>query len=1122
MQLTIACKLLRLKQRFLTNFASGGLTEANRSHYVRSKLLIIMKLTAILLLAACLQVHARGYAQKITLSVKNAPLQKVFKSLKKQSGYSFFFDYSLLEKAGDVTVDIKNAPLEAALSACFKDQPFTYTIVGRTVVVKPKAEPVKEGSPPPPPIDVKGKITDEKGKPVAGATITIKGTTKSIVSNDEGEFLFKQVNKDVVLVISSTGYQPREIAVRGRLEINVQMTISVKNLNDFVVVGYGSVRKKDLTGSVAQVKPADITSYPANNVLNALQGRASGVLVQQNNGAPGGSISVRIRGTNSILGGNEPLYVIDGFPYSGNPTFLQNADIESVEILKDASSIAIYGSRGANGVVIITTKNGKGGKTQVDFETGYTVQSPMKKIKLMNATQYASFYNQEAVNDNLTPYFTQTQLDSIAKGPNTDWQSLVMHNAPMYTANLNVSGGNENTKYSLSGGYFLQDGIIRNSSYNRYSLKANISHDISRIFNISYNAYLTKTINNGQNSGMSNRGADLISGMLMAPPTLTPYLPDGSYRRLNTAYPFISNVIVNPLVTNNTISNRTKSDKVFSNAALTIKPIRDLTIRISGGIQNQNDRVDSFANIEPSTNSIGSAAVNTTQITSLLNENVATYTKALNRHRITATGGFTYQDFVQTTLNASGTGFLSNVTQTGNLSGAATPGIPSTSYMKWTLLSFLGRLNYSYDEKYLATVSFRRDGSSRYSAENKWSNFPSAALAWRMSNESFLKTSHLVSDLKIRASYGATGSTAINPYQTLTQLASGNTIFGDALYTTYAPSTTLPGNLKWETTNQFDAGVDAALFSGRLRLTADLYLKKTKNLLNNVQLPTSMGYTTTVQNVGEIQNKGMEFSAETDVLKGAVNWTVAANISFNRNKVVKLYQGQDIYGSTIYTGNLNDYVNLLREGQPLGIFYGYKETGYTATGDIQYADLNKDGKITAADKTYIGNPNPDFIYGFSSITSYKGFELTVFIQGSQGNDIFDLNKAATLDLGMGLNLPEDVYLHHWTPQNTNAKYPRISKTLSGNMSSRFVENGSYLRFKNIQLAYSIPTAKLNIKWLRSAQIYASGQNLITITKYSWYDPQINAYGGANSITQGIDYYTYPTYKSVTCGIRCGF
>ena len=1105
MQLTIACKLLLPKQGFFT------------------KPLFIMKLTAIILLAACLQVNARGYSQKVTLSVKDVSLQKVFKSLKKQSGYAFFFDYSWLEQANNVTMEVKNASLEEALSLCFKGQPLTYSIVGRTVVVKPKAAPISEASPLPPPIDVKGTLTDEKGKPIEGATITIKGTSKSTISDAEGQFQFRQVSKDIVLVVSYTGYQTREISVRGRTEISVQMVISVKNLNDFVVVGYGSVKKKDLTGSVSQVKPKDITSYPTNNVLNALQGRATGVLVQQNNGAPGGTISVRIRGTNSILGGNDPLYVIDGFPYSGNPTFLQNADIESVEILKDASSIAIYGSRGANGVVIITTKSGtKGGKTLVDLDAGYSVQSPMKKIKLMNAEEYGRFYNEQATNDNLAPYFTQGQIDSFAKSPGTDWQGLVMRKAPMYSVHLNVGGGNDRTKYSLSGGFFKQDGIIRNSDYNRYSIRANINHDISRIFSVSYNVYLTKTINNAKNSGLSNRGADLISGMLMAPPTLTPYLSDGSYRRLNTAYPFISNVIVNPLVTMNKTSYKTKSDKVFSNAAIIIKPFKDLNIRISGGIQNQNDRVDSFVNIEPSTNSIGSAAVNTTQITSLLNENVATYTKALNKHRITATGGFTYQDFVQTTLNASGTGFLSDVTQTGNLSGAATPGIPSTSYMKWALLSFLGRLNYSYDEKYLATVSFRRDGSSRYSTNNKWSNFPSAALAWRISHEPFLKGSSLISDLKLRASYGATGSTAINPYQTLTQLASGNTVFADALYTTYSPSTTLPGNLKWETTNQFDAGFDAVLFNDRLRLTADFYLKKTKNLLNNVQLPSSMGYTTTVQNVGEIQNKGMEFSAETDVLKGSVNWTVAANISFNRNKVVKLYQGQDIYGLSIYTGNLNDYINLLREGQPLGIFYGYKETGYTASGNIQYADLNGDGKITAADKTYIGNPNPDFIYGLSSVLSYKGWELTVFIQGSQGNDIFNLNKGSTLDLGMGLNLPEDVYLNHWTSQKTNAKYPKITRSLSGNMSSRFVENGSYLRFKNIQLAYNIPVGKMGAKWLRSAQVYASGQNLITLTKYSWYDPEINAYGGSNSITQGIDYYTYPTYKYVTFGIRCGF
>jgi TonB-linked SusC/RagA family outer membrane protein len=1079
-----------------------------------------MKLTAFLLLCSILQVSARGTAQKITLSEREASPEKVFDRIELQTGYQFIYTQTFLQRARPMTIHVKNASLDEVLTTCLKDQPYTYTILNHLVIIKDKPEATT--APPPPLQDITGKVLDEKGNPVGGATITVKGGNTSVVSETDGSFTLKGVKDNTTLIISYTGYQTQEINIKGRKDLTVQLAINVRGLNEIVVVAYGTVRKSDLTGSVSQIKPAEITSYPTNNVINALQGRAPGVQVQQNNGAPGGSISVRIRGANSILGSNEPLYVVDGFPYPNNPTFIQPGDIASVEILKDASSIALYGSRGANGVVLITTKAGKKGNTTVDVSSGYTVQSPMKKIKLMNAGQYAQFYNQQATNDGLAPYFTQQQLDSFSNGPSTDWQSLVMHNAPMYTNNVTISGGTEKTIFSMSAGFFRQEGIIRNSNFDRYTLRGSISHDISKVFNVSYNIYLTRGQGRNQNNGSGNRGGDLISGMLDAPPTLSPYNADGSYRRLNTAYPFISNAIVNPLVTINKVIDGFKADNVFSVAALTIKPMKDLSIRISGGIENVNNRSDTYSEIEPSTNQVGTASVGTTQTTSLLNENVATYTKGFGDHHLSVTAGFTSQNYVQTGLNGSGTGFLSDVTQTGNLSAAATPGIPSSSYQKWSLLSFIGRLNYSFADKYLATVSFRRDGSSRYSPNNKWSNFPSAALAWRVYNESFMKEVKWLSDLKIRASYGATGSTAINPYATLNQLASGNTIFGnDNLYTTYSPGGTLPGNLKWETTNQFDGGLDVAFFTGRLRLTADVYVKDTRNLLNQVQLPSSTGYKTTLQNVGEVKNKGLELAAEGDIFKGPVNWTVGANISFNRNKVVKLYQGQDIFGLGLYTGNLNDYGNILREGQPMGLFYGYKETGYTATGNIQFADINKDGQITPADKTILGNPNPKFIYGFNSVTSWKGLQLTVFVAGSQGNDIFDLNKAGTIDLGMGLNEPVDEFTNHWTPTNTNAKYPKPSRSITGNISSRFVENGSYLRFRNIQLAYNFPVNKI-AAWWRSAQLYVSGQNLITITKYSWYDPDVNTYGGSNSITQGIDYYSYPTYKSVTVGIRCGF
>lgn len=1087
-----------------------------------------MKLSAIILLSACLQVSAKSYAQRVTLSERNASLETVFRYIEKQTGYVFFFDQHLLDKAKKVSVDLKRASLEKALQACFADQPLSYSIVGKNIVIRKKE--VSSDVPwlanlpaPPPQVDIRGKVTDVDGTALPGASVVIKNTTKGTVTDASGNFRM-DVPAGTVLVISYVGYESQEITVTESQEaMSIVLKPQVSSREEIVVIGYGTAKKSDLTGSISQVKSKDITAYPSTNVMQALNGRAAGVRVMQNNGAPGGSMSVRIRGTNSILGGNEPLYVIDGFPYNGNPTFLQNSDIESIDILKDASSIAIYGSRGANGVVIITTKSGKkGDRTRVDFEAGYTMQQVSKKMDLMNARQYAELYNEQAANDGLAPYFTQQEIDSLGSIKGTDWQDLVLRKAPMFVTSVNVSGGSEKTKFSLGGSAFLQDGIVRNSDYKRYNVRGNIEHEISKVFSVSYNAILTRLNSQRQNSGLGNRGSDLISAMLMAPESLSPYMPDGSYRRLTTAYPFISNAIINPLIPIYEISDKIKSDRVFSTAALTIKPFKDLSIRISGGIDNLNDRTDYYANIEPSTNSVGSASVAATQFTSLLNENIVTYNKTINKHAINATAGFTYQDGVTTAVGGSGNGFLSDITYTGSIGSADTKGIGSTRYEKSVMISYLGRLNYTYDDKYLLTVTFRRDGSSRFSKENKWSNFPSAALAWRVSSEPFMKSSKVFSDLKVRASYGVTGSTAINPYATLNQLSPNNTIFGDALYTTYAPSTTLPGNLKWETTYQTDIGIDAGFLNNKLHVTADYYNKRTKNLLNRVQLPASMGYRTTLQNVGEVQNSGVELAVDANVLQGDVTWNLGGNIAFNRNKVLKLYNGQDIPGRTLYTGSLNDYVNLLREGEPLGRFYGYVETGYTDNGNLAYEDRNKDGSINAEDKTFIGDPNPNFIYGLNSVTSWKGFELTLFLQGSQGNDIFNLNKAASLDLGMGLNLPADVYYNHWTPEKTNAAYPRITRSLAGNMSTRFIEDGSYLRFKNIQLAYNLPTDNMNMKWFKSAQVYVSGQNLITFTKYSWYDPEVNAYGGSNSIDQGIDYSTYPTYKSVTVGIRCGF
>jgi TonB-linked SusC/RagA family outer membrane protein len=973
---------------------------------------------------------------------------------------------------------------------------------------------------------ITGKIVDANDKiGLPGVSVKLKGTATGTITNGSGAFKITVPSANSTLVFSYVGYQDQEVIIGTNTTLSINLVASDNKLNDVVVVGYGTVRKSDLTGSVSQVKSKELNSFPATNPLQALSGRAAGVQVLQNGGSPGGSVSVRIRGTNSVQGSNEPLYVIDGFPIAGtNPSIINNFDIESMEVLKDASATAIYGSRGANGVVIITTKKGKAGRTAVNLESSYSTQSLRKKIDLMNAQEFATFYNEQAANDKLPLYFTQQQISNYASN-SYDWQDLVFTKAPIKALSLNITGGSEKTQFAISGSFFGQDGIIKGSNYDRYSLRTNINHEISKKFSVNVSSVLTRINSATKNSTGGARGRTMISAALSAPPTLTPFNDNGTYRDLATApgHAFVSSVLTSPIYYLNEETNETRSNRILANAAINYKPIPELTIKISGGVDNADDRGDSYRT-RNFLNSAGVANVGTTQNLSLLSENTINYSKTFNKiHSLTALGGFTYQSFNRTTLNGSGTGFISDQSGTYDLAAATTPSTSTSGYTRSALLSYLGRVNYGYNNKYLLTASMRADGSSRYTTGQKWGYFPSAAFAWRISNEDFFKKIIFISDLKLRLGWGHTGSQAIEPYTTLNQLQSGRTVFNDALFIAYAPGAQLPGNLKWETTVQKDLGLDIGLLSNRLSLTADFYIKNTRDLLNTVKLPSSLGFTSTIQNVGEISNKGFELGINGNVLTGKFKWDINANIGINRNKVVKLYGGVDILGGEVAVGVINDNANILREGRPLGQFFGYLEDGYDATGKIKYRDINNDGLISADDKTYIGDPNPNFTYGFNSTMNYKNFELTVFLQGTQGNDLFNVSGIGnTLDYGAGLNMTKDVYLNHWTPTNTNAKYPIPSRNTSVNISNRMVENGSYLRLRNIQLAYSVPVDKLKINWIKNLQIYGSGQNLLTFTKYSWWDPEVNSNGGSNSTSQGFDNYGYPTYKSITFGLRAGF
>ena len=961
--------------------------------------------------------------------------------------------------------------------------------------------------------NIVGKVRNEDGEPLSGVTVTVKQSNRAVTTDADGNYSISVPHGRAVLVFTMVGYLSKDVEVGESGTYDVVLTSATYDLDQVVVIGYGTVKKRDLTGAISSIKRDDIADFPITNITQALQGRAAGVQVLRNTGSPGGTVQVRIRGTNSILGSSDPLWIIDGFP--GDQNTVNPEDIESIEILKDASATAIYGSRGANGVVLVTTKQGKKGTSRVDFSASHTSQGVRKKLDVMDAGEFMQFININRRNNDLPDYFSPSDIESAGEG--TDWQDLIFRNAPIATVNASVSGGTDRTRYFLSGGYYDEQGIMINNYFKRYNLRTNVDHEISAKFKLSLNANLTRSQRNNNIGDVGNA--------LIAPPTLSPYNEDGTYRQLNTAYEFSHSGQINPLALAQERYEITAQNNVFSNLGLTYQPIKDLFITVSGSVQTNDGKVDSYTSTKYP-NSEGQAGISVGQTLNLSSNNIVEYSKSLKDHRFTVMGAMTYEKQRYTSLGISGTGFLSDVFQTHQMAAADIINVPSSAYSTWELLSYLSRVNYSFKDNYLLTASFRADGSSRYSEGNKWGYFPSAAVAWRVSGEEFMKSIPVISNLKLRASYGETGNTAIAPYSTLVLLQTGKTVLGTSMdYTFYSPGTRYPGNLRWETTAQTDFGLEIGFLHERFRLAADYYIKNTRDLLNSVQMPRSTGYADGFQNIGKMQNKGLEIQLDAGILRNEFKWDIGGNISFNRNKVVELYDGQDVTGSTLNVTIIQDYLNLLRESHPISAFYGYVGDGFDATGRYQYKDLNDDGVINSNDKTFIGNPNPNFTYGINSQMSYRNFTLGIFVQGSQGNDIYALRYATlTHQYVYGINTLRDVLYNHWTPETPNAAYPVISAvgTSSLRMSDRFVYDGSYLRVRNIELGYNLPLQKAPIKWIKQGRIYVSGQNLITLTDYPWFDPDVNTMGGGTSLDQGVDFQTYPNTKSVTVGFNLTF
>ncbi|MBC7759546.1 MAG: TonB-dependent receptor [Phormidesmis sp. FL-bin-119] len=976
-------------------------------------------------------------------------------------------------------------------------------------------------------IVVTGKVTDPSGQPLIGVSVNVRDTNIGASTDVNGQYTLNAPDGNSTLVFTYIGYLTQEIGLSNRTAINITMQEDTENLDEVVVIGYGAVRKSDITGSVSSVSSKDINAVPAANIMQALGGRAAGVQVKSNNGAPGAPVSIRIRGTNSIVGNNEPLYVIDGFPVN-DALSLNNASIESIEILKDASAVAIYGSRASNGVVLITTKRGKAGETRVSFDSSLGSQQLIKKMEMMNPLEYADYFNYIQTAQGVAPIFSASRLSEFAAmGEGTNWQDVVFRRAPIQNHTLVISGGDKKTQFSLTGGIFQQQGIIKNSDYKRHSLNSNLHHDINKKFTVDLTLALSKNNSARQSSEQGRFGTSLIGRAYGIPSYLPVYNSDGTLAEPVLLDPRVSEALWNPLNFINETKNILKQNNVLANGSFTYKILESLSLKVSGGIESRNGLVNSYQTKKFQNVRDGVASLISTENTSLLNENILSYNKIFNRkHSVSAIAGGTYQSFNNSSVSAGGRNFLSDVTEAWSLAAAGLPGIPNSSLTEATLLSGLGRVNYSFDNRYLFTVSYRADGSSVYSEGNKWGYFPSAAFAWRISEEKFIdfdKT--IISDLKLKASWGRAGSQAIAPYSTLNQLNAGSTVFGTALYTTMSPSSRLAADLKWETTEQNNIGIEVSLLNDRFTFSADYYSKKTSDLLNLVQLPRSSGYQNSLRNIGVIGNKGLEFGATANIFNSNnFKWDLDGNIAFNRSKVIKLYGGVDIQAGLLQMIRFTDFGNTYREGQPLGIIYGYQEDGYKSNGFVKYVDQNADGKIDIKDKVQIGDPNAKFIFGINSNMTYKNFSLSLFTLGSQGNSIINMSSVAyNIDNTNGTNKLKDVVGNYWTPQNTNAKYPAPLPANAANpllFSNRYVEDGSYLRLRNIELAYTL--SKLKGFGMRNASIYFSGQNLITLTKYSWVDPDVNTRGGGNSLDQGIDYASYPNTKSITGGLRINF
>lgn len=1117
-----------------------------------TKFLRIMKLTSLFLFVLCINAFSEGNSQTtVTLNLKQVDLNTVFSAIEKNTQYSFFYNDNLLPKGKKFSISAKDESVISVLDRLFANLPITYKLSGANQILIGSSDVVIEAIP------VSGTVKAADGTPLSGVSIKIKGSSAGTTTNSSGFFTI-DIPADAIIIISSVGYLTQEIQVAGKTTFSIVLLQANKELDDVVVIGYGTQKRRNITSAISTVSSKELTEIKAPGLDQALQGRSAGVQVTKNTGAPGGGVSIRIRGVASINGGQEPLYIVDGVPINNTPTGTSNVfntsgigfagnetvnpisqipidDIESIEILKDAASASIYGARASNGVVLITTKKAKAGKIDIALNAyyGVSVFPSEKKYDLLSGPEFATAVNTVRRLKNLPILY----LDS-ANVSNTNWQDEIFQVAPTAEINLSINGAGEKVKYGLSVGYFNQEGVLLETYFKRYNARTFLEFSPSSKFKVIASTIMSysdmnrmRNFNAGNGTfsfnGNNLYGPSVLSAALITNPAFKPYSSDGLYN-VDTLGGGIS-----PVASAKEIDILSKDFRAISSLTLEYKLFKQLTLHARLGADFRTSQENQISRFVPGVfnGAATGASVEYGNYNELiwLTENYATYDfKINNDHELEALVGFSAQESKNNGISIRYRNMPANDVTAYSLAGQFL-NAREQGLQFWGINSFFSRINYSFKSKYLLTGVIRRDGSSRFGPDKKYGIFPSASAGWILSEEKFLQNVKPLNFLKLRASYGITGNDQIDPYRWRTAMGGISGSTGAYLgIPTVGPTSIQIGDYSWEQTSQFDIGVDATLLKNRLNIVVDYYVRTTNGLLYSVPTPSTTGFTSIFNNIGRMENKGWEFSFNSKNIQNKnFRWATDFNITFNKNKLLSLYEGRTedkSFGNT-----------MLKVGEPIS-WRGLIIDGINpANGD--FLPRNQAGTsplINDSDVVRLGSPLPKHFGGFNNRFTYKNFDLSVFFTWSFGNMIYNTTRSYVENVqtptggnGVITNMSRDAYFGRWQKPGDIAEYRGFDVTntfnaVAGQPHNFYLEDGSFLRCKAITLSYTLTESALKFLKIKSVRLYGTTNNLFTFTNYSGYDPEVNASNTGTNIRVGYDVGTYPQSRTYVMGVNVNF